>query len=580
MPSQPAATPVAHCTRPTNANVHPGAILLQAKKSRRTSEQVSAARDEKVAQAAAQAAAIEAGAKCVAGIELEMEAKQMETLTRKAKGIRPCLTPYKSKKAVKGALDDKDEVPMDINDGEVNQDSYSKVKKKVTKVSMKDAVNQAHNHLKATVDGRDKAARVDIKKGNLLGTAKKPEFALTNKVENWVSGVRVNTSIKSQDPSHVTHTSASPLPSTIFSHLTGSSRTTHSVLLADIPKGPLEAHVPGGALVGGFSDGEDGDNELERLATHGITAKEGRLAAAVTVTLTVDNSDEEFEVPAEFRAPFTQLSPKSPSKAATASILKRKASEGLDLVSGSEIEDFSDNAFDNTMDIDVEDYQKDKTKLEKPKPKFEKTKTKLEKPPRTTTSTSVITVDTKTTTTKKAKVESLLTSLGDTLAAKEQQSATVNTLHSNLKPRAQYRNTDLPEQVQADHHWAKKFLLTMMLWAGSQESLWSIPDATLLTHIQIAFKVVYPEVNIAVVLNGAIFSLTVQRLSEWQSNFGSTAIVIIIDFLTSNQECDSQVLAGLLLKNFAFIFEDMDGCDPASAFLLCFHATTPWKGSS
>ncbi|KAG1884778.1 hypothetical protein F4604DRAFT_1574308, partial [Suillus subluteus] len=134
----------------------------------------------------------------------------------------------------------------------------------------------------------------------------------------------------------------------------------------------------------------------------------------------------------------------------------------------------------------------------------------------------------------------------------------------------QYQNTNLPEQVQADHRWAKKFLPTIMLWAGSQESLWSIPDATLLMHIQIAFKVVYPEVNIAVVLNGAIFSLTVQRLSEWRSNFGSTAIAIIIYFLTSNQECDSQVLAGLLLKNFAFIFEDMDGCDPAGAFRSAF----------
>ncbi|KAG1883956.1 hypothetical protein F4604DRAFT_1575107, partial [Suillus subluteus] len=134
----------------------------------------------------------------------------------------------------------------------------------------------------------------------------------------------------------------------------------------------------------------------------------------------------------------------------------------------------------------------------------------------------------------------------------------------------QYRNTDLPEQVQADHRWAKKFLLTMTLWAGSQESLWSIPDATLLTHIQIAFKAVYPEMNLTIVLNGVIFSLTVQRLSEWRSNFGSTAIAIIIDFLTSNQECDSQVLTGLLLKNFTFIFEDMDKCDPAGAFCSAF----------
>ncbi|KAG1908780.1 uncharacterized protein F5891DRAFT_937724, partial [Suillus fuscotomentosus] len=147
------------------------------------------------------------------------------------------------------------------------------------------------------------------------------------------------------------------------------------------------------------------------------------------------------------------------------------------------------------------------------------------------------------------------------------------------KPRAQYRNTDLPEQVQTDHRWAKKFLPTMMLWAGSQESLWSIPDETLLTHIQIAFQAVYLELNLVIVQNDVYNtslllicsdSQTVQRLSEWRSNFGSTAIAIIFDFLTSNNDCDPEVLAGLLLKNFAFIFKDMDKREPDRAFHSAF----------
>ncbi|KAG2029391.1 hypothetical protein BDR03DRAFT_987785 [Suillus americanus] len=180
-----------------------------------------------------------------------------------------------------------------------------------------------------------------------------------------------------------------------------------------------------------------------------------------------------------------------------------------------------------------------------------------------------MTTDVKPALTKKAKV--LSTSLGATPAKpKEQQSLNVDMPHNNLKPRAQYQNTDLPDQVQVDHCWAKKFLPTMMLWAGSQESLWSIPDATLLTHIQIVFQAVYPELNLAIVQNGAVFSLTVQRLSEWRSNFGSTAIAIIFNFLTSNNDCDPEVLAGLLLKNFAFIFEDMDKCEPDGAFRSAF----------
>ncbi|KAG1829836.1 hypothetical protein EV424DRAFT_392168 [Suillus variegatus] len=161
-------------------------------------------------------------------------------------------------------------------------------------------------------------------------------------------------------------------------------------------------------------------------------------------------------------------------------------------------------------------------------------------------------------------------SLRDTSAKPKEQSVNVDTPHDNLKPRSQYRNTDLPEQVQTDHRWAKKFLPTMMLWAGSQESLWSIPDETLLTHIQIAFHAVYPELNLVIVQNGAVFSLTVQRLSEWRSNFGSTAIALIFDFLTSNNDCDPEVLAGLLLKDFAFIFKDMDKCEPDGAFHSAF----------
>ncbi|KAG1831194.1 hypothetical protein DFJ58DRAFT_736699, partial [Suillus subalutaceus] len=333
MPSQSATTPPTRHTRPTNATAHP---------------------DEKATQAAAQAAAVEAGAKCVAGIELEMEAKQIETLMRKAKGVCPRPTPYKGKKAVNdiaasaggsGNLADEDEVPMDIDCGENDQDPCSEVKKKVTKMSMKDVVNRVCDQIKwqVAVDG-DKAGACADKKGNSLGTSV---------VQNWASGIKTQIGSQNLDTSHVTHTSASPPPSTIFSRLTSSSRTTHSVIPADIPKGPLEACVPDDALVEGFTDSEDEGDELERLAAHGITAKEGRSASAVAVTLTVDSSDEEFELPAELCAPFTQMSPKGPSStAAPSSILKRKASEDLDLVPGSEIKDFSDDAPPKSREVD------------------------------------------------------------------------------------------------------------------------------------------------------------------------------------------------------------------------------------
>ncbi|KAG1880016.1 hypothetical protein F4604DRAFT_1995983 [Suillus subluteus] len=530
MPSQPADTTLTRRTRPSNATSHPGAILLQAKKTRRTAEEVAAAQAEK----AAQATAAEAGAKRIAGVELEMEAKQTTTLARKAKGVRPRPIPTKGKKValedglsqadVTAAYGEGDEMGLKDDQG---LHSERTVKKK----------NQSFDEGSCQ---SNKDVRVHKKGDSMDVIMNKPEYTLGNKVDSWVSGIKP---IKNRNAlsSHVT-LFASPPPSTIFSRLTGSSKTTHSEIPTSILNGPqcsgVDEDIPGG-----FADDEDEDevDELERQAAHGITAKEGRSAAAMALTLTIYNSDDELEIPAEFRAPFTQPSPVSLPKASFAvGNLKRKASEG------SEIEDFlSVDAFDNTMEIDQV--------LDKSDLMYE---AKPGKPP-----TSVVTTDVKPALTKKAKLESLKvsTSLPATSAKPKEHSVNVDTPHDNLKPRVQYRNTNLPEQVQTDHHWAKKFLPTMMLWASSQESLWSIPDETLLTHIQIAFQAVYPELN-----------LTVQQLSEWWSNFGSMAITIIFNFLTSNNDCDPEVLAGLLLKNFTFIFKDMDKCKPDGAFHSAF----------
>lgn len=83
----------------------------------------------------------------------------------------------------------------------------------------------------------------------------------------------------------------------------------------------------------------------------------------------------------------------------------------------------------------------------------------------------------------------------------------VDTPEDSVKPRAQYRITDLPVPIQADQRWAKKFLPTVILWAGSQEDCWNFPDATLLRHIQVIFNATYPELDLMVVQNGVVFSL-------------------------------------------------------------------------
>ncbi|KAG2030825.1 hypothetical protein BDR03DRAFT_1016716 [Suillus americanus] len=286
MPSQSADAAPGRHTHPSNATAHP----------------------EKAAQVAAQVAAAEVGAKCIAGIELEMEAKQTNMLVRKAKGVWPCPIPSKGKKAVKDSQNQVDataacgggnevgtklnqepeiltqmvDALMDLDDNQDSRSELSTIKKKITKASLKDAVNQVCEQIKRTPAdcGGDKVARVH-KKGNSLDVIMKmPEYTLSNKVNHRVSGVEIP--IKNPTAlSHVTHTLGSPPPSTIFSHFTRPSKTAHSEILTNIPKGPQCSGVDD--VLGGCADDEDKDkaDELEHLAAHGITAKEGRSAAAV-----------------------------------------------------------------------------------------------------------------------------------------------------------------------------------------------------------------------------------------------------------------------------------------------------------
>ncbi|KAG1722512.1 hypothetical protein EDB19DRAFT_1834974 [Suillus lakei] len=94
-------------TRPSNANKHPGEIVLQVKNCRCTTEEMTAAKDAK-------AAAVQAGIQRVAGIELEMEEKQVNALTRKAK---PVCSPQKGKSKGK-AISEKDKSLLAVSNGE------------------------------------------------------------------------------------------------------------------------------------------------------------------------------------------------------------------------------------------------------------------------------------------------------------------------------------------------------------------------------------------------------------------------------------------------------------------------------
>lgn len=61
-----------------------------------------------------------------------------------------------------------------------------------------------------------------------------------------------------------------------------------------------------------------------------------------------------------------------------------------------------------------------------------------------------------------------------------------------------------------------------------------------------------------------------QRVGEWRSNFGSTALAIAIDFCASNQDSAPAELAEHLLVNYGFLYPNPDNIDKTETFRSAF----------
>ncbi|KAG1782887.1 hypothetical protein EV702DRAFT_1191338 [Suillus placidus] len=265
-------------------------------------------------------------------------------------------------------------------------------------------------------------------------------------------------------------------------------------------------------------------------------------------------NDSDLEFSQEPRAPFTQ-----------APNLKSSKCKANDILVLDEVSD--DESMVSDWSMEVEGVNDPIVELSQPEP----IAVKKEKVSRTTTSMSVTTsvADSQLPAQKKAKIEpsaASIRSIPAKLKLKGQQNVPVDTTPEHMKARGAYRTVDLPAAMQADQRWTKKYLPTIMLWAGSYEDIWVIPDDVLLHHAQLIFDTVYKDLNIVLVHNGVVHSLTAQRISEWRSNFGSTAIVIIMDFMTRNADCAPSNLAASLVDEWAFLYENPGSPSPLTAY--------------
>ncbi|KAG1753663.1 uncharacterized protein EDB91DRAFT_1333078 [Suillus paluster] len=564
------STEASRRTRASNATARPGKIVLDAQTKRRTKAQ-KAADDLAVKEAKeAKEAAVQKGVERLAGMQVEMEKVQKELLTNKATPVRPKPKARKATKAtVKGGDNCTDSVLDDVPDADVAEDAAEPVDhgtsgkgKKTAKRSGKKLIRDAISNVQKKISESTLIAEGDINinsiddkpKARADGKGSTPssinattqKFALGGRVTNWVSGVRPGQlESVSHQSSRQSSTSTRAPPTSIFSHDTASSAATSAAqprTQTHIPPPPTQVAdcIPEDALTGGFAD--EIDDSLEReAACLDSKQKKGKSKVASIFdedsdcggpkapftqipSIEFDSDDElmdsftqEDEDLQEPKAPFTQMD----DRIATAA-LKRKAS--VDSVSD------DDEQSQWSMDIDRDDVEDLIEDFDSEPPQANPIVVKKEKVLRMTTSTSATTsnADIKPPAPKKAP------------ARKRQPN--VDTAPEHMKSRA----------MQADQRWAKTFLPTIMMWAGSYEDIWSIPDDVLLHHVQLVFNVVYHELKIVIVHGGVVHLLTAQRISEWRSNFGSTAIVIIINFLARNSDCDSSELASSLLASWAF----------------------------
>ncbi|KIJ08242.1 hypothetical protein PAXINDRAFT_102642 [Paxillus involutus ATCC 200175] len=129
-----------------------------------------------------------------------------------------------------------------------------------------------------------------------------------------------------------------------------------------------------------------------------------------------------------------------------------------------------------------------------------------------------------------------------------------------VKPRSAYRKEDLPGFILSDPQgrWHKKFLPTLILLLGSVSNPFDLHETSLLQFAQSTFHIIYPEVrDFTITSAGPIVAKILQRFCEWRSNFGSTAIALILDFMAHDKTRDPIEVATAMLEDRRFLYEDM-----------------------
>ncbi|KAG1787528.1 uncharacterized protein HD556DRAFT_1501818 [Suillus plorans] len=403
----------------------------------------------------------------------------------------------------------------DIGEDDMNVEVFEGVSKlKPGKKSLRDAVNA---RLKSMNSKAAELARVDLadRKGNSLPmSAVKSSYP--DRIKAWASDVVPSLSSCSSENGGsrrlISVSKASVPPSTIFSHsaTTATSNVTSISSKAIPAKGSDVSAIPISDLVGGFGD-EDIDDSYERQAASEVM-KTGRQPVEPILQFDDVTDSESEDVEPGSKAARHLAAEKSNGIPPPAT--QPRQPHATQFASGMKRKLASGPSLKTVESFDdLEESSLASLSFGTQEPMV----VDIKKASRTTSSTTIMTTDTKVPPAKKAKTA---------LKVKTEQ-------------------TDL-----------------RMMALGLKRSRLDRPTGT-----QIFPPLVRMDAGQKYFFRPSICGQeTNQRLSEWRSNFGSTAIAIIIDFMAWNDDTSPSDLAEYLLSDFGFLYEDPDVIDKMKTF--------------
>ncbi|KAG2040102.1 hypothetical protein BDR03DRAFT_1008441 [Suillus americanus] len=302
------------------------------------------------------------------------------------------------------------------------------------------------------------------------------------------------------------------------------------------------------------NDEEDNVNEFKEhfvANTKGKAQERMQSVVAISGDITEHSDDNSSEIllvlmpfnllPFTQQAEIVQFALEQAQSTRTGSSSKRPI-EAVDLITS--FEEDSDVADENNADASFDAMVLDATHFISPEVE----------PARVTSKTSV-TVCKNANPPKKIKLE---------LATKK--------MDAPVSPEPSVMSADMMMKPKSRNQWS--FIPTVFLWAGAQPNFWSIETEKLLPALQAIFDVAYPGMNHKVQLHSPIIGLVNQCICSWHSNFRSTAIALVANFLTTSKDNEDededanfeQTLAAELLQEWAFFYEDPEVCDPGQIY--------------